>query len=342
MDVNKTTISQTLSTLFNFDKSSFGDRYNMYKSTGKMINDHFLFGVGVGNWYINYPFYSRNNQTDIDDKVWKYDKIIKRPHNDFLLIFSEIGSVGLLLILIPMLYYLRYIFKSLINKDEYFYINQFCLLALICIFIESMFDFPKERIMPNLYFFFIIAIIHQQIYKSKIKETNFVLPLLSTFVFLSFLLFKINDINNDKDFAVLKQLNKDKRFSESTILAEKVLKFRNVDYSGTPIYYYLGISAYNNKELDKANNYFNKGLSLFPYHLGLLGNSLIINGKTEDIDKAYDKMLLIKSLYPKLIKPQIDMAKIYINQNNMKKARRVLLDINYENDEILSLLLSTK
>ena len=139
-------------------------------------------------------------------------------------------------------------------------------------------------------------------------------------------------------YIVLKYLNKEKRFPESTILGNKIVKFRNIDHSGTPIYYYLGISSYNSEKLHEADSYFNKGLSLFPYHLGLLGNSLIINGKIGNIDKAYDKMLLIKSLYPKLIKPQIDMAKICLNNDNKELAKSILVNINYTNEEISKLL----
>ena len=85
-----------------------------------------------------------------------------------------------------------------------------------------------------------------------------------------------------------------------------------IDFSSTPIYYYRGISAYKLGKIQEAQSNFNMGLEISPYHIGLIGNSIISLGKLDRHEDAFKLMSLSKRIYPELSKPQFDMAKIYI------------------------------
>ena len=163
MAAQKGTFLETIKTLSTLDtEKAWGGRLNMYRSTIGIIQDYPLLGVGLDNWKLISPEYSNNFNTDRNNKKWQYTKITQRPHNDLLWLLSEVGIIGMIFIVGFLIYHLRLLLRTLKrdnNSDEEKYILMFCLISLIAIGIESMFDFPRQRTMPNLYLWSIMGFI---------------------------------------------------------------------------------------------------------------------------------------------------------------------------------------
>ncbi len=71
-------------------------RFPIWGNTLEMVKDHLLFGVGVGNWMVEYPLYYRSAMID-----WEMGLDIQHinTHNDYLELTAELGLVGLGLLL---------------------------------------------------------------------------------------------------------------------------------------------------------------------------------------------------------------------------------------------------
>jgi len=103
--------------------------------------------------------------------------------------------------------------------------------------------------------------------------------------------------------------------------------YRNMDYAGTPMYYYLGIAQYKLGYKKTARAFFQKSLKIAPFHLGALMNYMIVLGEMGDLDAAYKIMQTIQDIYPKMSKPRLDMSKFFIRSGLYEKAKSILLDM---------------
>ena len=66
-------------------------RVYLWSSTLEMVKDHPILGVGVGNFKVVYPLYRSGKDKEVTPKGVKYSK----AHNDFLQIWAEMGTLGL-------------------------------------------------------------------------------------------------------------------------------------------------------------------------------------------------------------------------------------------------------
>jgi len=76
------------------DLTSFEERLFVWRKTLLMIADHPVWGVGVGNWVLNFTRYGVGGF----DTLEIYGLRMTRPHNDLLWVLSELGVVGALLL----------------------------------------------------------------------------------------------------------------------------------------------------------------------------------------------------------------------------------------------------
>lgn len=333
MPAHKGTFLETIKTLSTLDTDkAWGGRLNMYSSTIGIIQDYPLLGVGLNNWRLVNPKYSDNLNTDRNNHKWQYAKITQRPHNDFLWLLSEVGIIGMIFIAGFLIYHLRLLLRTLKrdnNSDEQKYILMFCLISLIAIGIESMFDFPRQRTMPNLYLWSIMGFIASTRSKKEveIKYQNIVsislaivLSVVSVFAYFDM---KSNTYSQDAKYYNNNNMSKE-LYASSTISLDY---YRNMDYAGTPMYYYLGIAQYKLGDKKAARVFFQKALKIAPYHLGTLMNYMIVLGEIGNLDAAYEIMQTIQDIYPKMSKPRLDMSKFFIRSGLYEKARSILLDM---------------
>ena len=76
--------------------SSQSQRFTMWENTMEMIKDHLVLGTGIGGWMVYYPKYQAAVREDLM-LVEGFFHI--NAHNDYLELVSELGMVGLAIIL---------------------------------------------------------------------------------------------------------------------------------------------------------------------------------------------------------------------------------------------------
>lgn len=66
-------------------------RIPAWLNTLEMIKDHFLMGVGVGNWEQAYPLYYDEVAKDL---IFNEKTRLQRLHNSYLEMFANVGLIG--------------------------------------------------------------------------------------------------------------------------------------------------------------------------------------------------------------------------------------------------------
>ena len=312
--------------------SDWGGRLNMYKSAAGIIKENPSLGIGLGNWRLVSPKYSDNNAyTD-----GNFTKITQRPHNDFLWLLSEVGIIGMIFIIGFLTYHLRLLLKALKrgkDSDDERYLFMFCLISLIAIGIESMFDFPRQRTMPNLYLWSIMGFIAttsiQSIGEDKYKNA---VPLALAAVLSVVSVFAYFDLKSNiysQDAKYYNNNNMPKELYASSAIALSF--YRNLDNAGTPIYYYMGIAKHQLDDKNAAKLFFQKALQLAPFHIGALTNYMILLGELGELTSAHKIMGIIQHVYPRMAKSRLDMAKFYLREGKNEEAEKILLELKEAN-----------
>lgn len=117
--------------LFDTTQGSTAVRLSLWKNTTHMIYDHLFWGVGTGQFIHNYPFYR-------DAKEYKLSqgRIVHHPHNEWLLITSELGIIPTCLLLL----YILFTIISLYRKR-----NALILSCLLSLGILTLFATPLQN-----------------------------------------------------------------------------------------------------------------------------------------------------------------------------------------------------
>jgi O-antigen ligase len=143
------------------EKKSTTERIESIKIAQKIIKDHWFLGIGIGN----YGEEVRNNIID-QQPAFFYQPV----HNTYLLIWSEIGILGLFIFLC-IFFYIFYLFKTFdFAIEHYFYLG-----IMISLFIMLLVDhWWWSTHFGVLLFWFVIGVIVKAIQKKsvKIKITN--------------------------------------------------------------------------------------------------------------------------------------------------------------------------
>lgn len=149
---------------------SVQERMFVWKKTLLLIADHPLFGIGGGNWSLNYAAYGLEGF----DTLEVYGLRMQRPHNDFLWVLAEGGAVGFALL---SGFFAQLALKWWKSENPN---NRFILAAGTVAFLTvSMFSFPRERMEHIVLLFVLLALLDHTIKRGqKASGLSLKIPLL--------------------------------------------------------------------------------------------------------------------------------------------------------------------
>jgi O-antigen ligase len=131
--------SQNLTNLWANSNQTISQRLTLSIIAAKMIQERFLIGEGLNTFIIKSVIFKIGNSY-----LW----LLQPVHNIFLLVFSETGIFGLLLM---CFLFNKLISKSLLRK------NIFLAMSVIFIIITSLFDHYWFTIQQNLLLFSLLS-----------------------------------------------------------------------------------------------------------------------------------------------------------------------------------------
>ena len=308
---DKSSILDTVLSIKDINKKDlWGYRLEMYHSTLLMIKDNPVFGVGLGNWKILYPSYSSNKHLTDDNPY----RIVMRPHNDLLWLIAEIGFLGFSFCVIFIYQHFKILIQKIrsskTNNEKFIY--YFVMMSLSALFIESMFDFPSERVMPNLFFWSLLGFISASIERKNRNNFINIIPLILLFISIVFSFFNLKSHYYTQ---LLSDGFKNRDYGKILYYSNKVKSYyRNANFLGIPVDYYQGVGFYQKRHYNEALNHFNKALKFYPNHLGSMNymyKIYLIQNNVVDAEKIVKNIL---DKYPNIKKPEID----FLNYMNNK------------------------
>lgn len=143
----KTLAKEAYSILEQSSAEGRNQRIPIWSNSLYLIRDHWLIGVGIGNWYVQYPRYQ---QAWLKDSLLSEKIATRYAHNDFIQLIAELGIVGLALITLIIVLTLRAAWRLLQQPDAYTRAAVIGLLsALIGIILNAQFSSPLQRPVPS-------------------------------------------------------------------------------------------------------------------------------------------------------------------------------------------------
>ncbi len=291
-----TTFQKQSQKIFNLHYGSVQDRLELWSKTNKLIKEKPFVGHGLASWKIKILKEGNENLRSKDQLTF-----YQRPHNDYLWILSENGIIGLLIYVLILVFFYKYLFKELkVSDNGIRHIYPLIFLGFTGYLVFSFFSFPKERI--DHLIFLIIAfsiILNNKLKKSIHIKTYWLIPIL--LILIGFSIISINRIIGEsqikKVYAAKEVNNWNKVIYEACKIPQKIYV---IDPVSTPVAWYIGNANFNLKNYDKAFEYYKTAYSINPYHIHILNNlgiCYVVKGDLEKALKTFEEALNISPDY---------------------------------------------
>ena len=291
-------------------------RLNVWRHTLDLILDHPLVGVGLGNWQFLYPIYARGDQVNVTASP-------SRPHNDLLWITSELGMLGLIFYLALLLAAARFAISLLRSANSVTRTTSLALVAVILAHLgEGLFNFPRERIVPALCFWFSLgglALLHTEQQRTILVRIR-LLPAtvcLAGLLLASALCITLVRIAYDRQHL-------------SVFIAERRQDWKAVIQAAEAANQYgtlrantftaLGRARYHTGDLDGAQQAYETALRLHPNYLNTHNNLGIVYRRTGQLDRAENALLQAIYLYPGFTEAHNNLGLVYRDQGRLDEA----------------------
>lgn len=326
---------------------TFNSRTEYWNNSISLWQENPLFGVGMGNWQVDFPKYGLDKYEDF--AIINGINTIQRPHNDFLNILCENGILSLIsycIIFLLIYYQLLFLLKNEESKTvkwKYIYL----LTGISGYIIISFFDFPMERIEHQVILMIFFAMITSRYYeiKSIKKETNraplFLHYFLLFIVFYS-LIIGLMRFKGETETAKMYVAKNNAQWDDTYYFANQAENyFYKIDPTSIPLDWYKGIAYFNKNEIGKSILFFESAYQKAPYQIQVLNNlasSYAINGEKEKAKQYYWKALHIS---PKFEEARLNLAASYYNDKKYEKAFENIdkIDITNSNKRYKTILI---
>jgi len=310
-----------------------GERLQMWDYSLAMIQDQGLFGVGPGNWRIDFPMYG--------SEVYRARQGIvqfQRPHNDYLWIWAETGPFGLLLYLAFVLALIQQAFRQMRTGDSN-WSPHLLLAVLIGFLVVSLFSFPRERIFHQSLFMMAAGLLNSAGMSSEARsQSKLWQVLLFSILMLMAALFTYTGYERWKGEKVSRKMivaHGQANWPALIQLKEETdpLLFYQISPVGMPMEFYSGLAYLNQQKYAQALEEYTIARQLHPNNLQVtnnLANTFTLLGEADSALVYYRKAIEISPYYKEGI---LNLASSYFNNSQSANAYTILREKAAEFDE---------
>lgn len=319
------------------ESSSGVERLIIWNKTFQTIKEHFVMGVGAGNWQVYFP----NNTLSGLWRVEDLNVTFQRPHNDFLWILSETGIIGFSLFLIFIMGLLIFTLTTFAHSND---LKQRLICGLLVSFtigfmVISFLDFPKERIEHTIWANIIYALSYVMIKDANVTHTLFQLKikrwmiafplLLVTFiVVIGYLRFK-----GESNTRMMYVFRDHHEWKSVKLACDHACSFAyTLDPTSVPLNWYKGNAEVSLQDYDGALNSLLLAKEHHPYNrnvLNDLGSAYVMNGNIEAAMISYKEAARIS---PRYDDPRLNLVSLLISNSNWKEAACWEKSIKHESE----------
>ena len=318
------------------------ERILLWTNTYKMIQEHFPFGVGPGNWQVYFPKYGLGDFMKTNYLVSDGYTTFQRPHSDFLWVLSELGIVGLLAYIGVFIYVIyrgiRHI-KSSEEIREKIWLFSFLLALIAYLFVASV-DFPLERNEHQFVLAIILCIIlGSNRNEEKQSSLNKNLLLISiTFLLVFSTVYSLLRLPNEQHAKKMVQAHMNSNWERILKEAKQINpNLFTIDNFSIPIAWYKGLAHYSMGNKEKAKESFTEAYQINPYQVHVLNNMAGMfeqEGKHTQALVYYDKLLAISPKQPDAL---LNKSAVLYNEKRYDEAMACIYKLKYDekNDQFL-------
>ena len=309
-------------------------RIRLWRNTLRMAKEHSVKGVGVGNFSLSYPHYTRSVAVDLrftDEGRWR------RAHNDYVQTFAELGMVGLFF-LGWALFVLIKVCVALLGKEtrgDLRYLLMGVMVALGGLSVSAFFSFPFQMITPVFIFMIYLGLLGGQYSRMSLQEetsiTNrsptILLPSWAapvgaavTFAFLLILFpFEYNRLRADWYYRRVDALAYQKNWAA-------VISQARQGYQSYPNRYrkdflfQMGRAYLETGNLTGVIQTTREFLETHPYYLPAHHNIGLAYARRGEIDLALEHFDRVFEIVPEYGASHYVVAQIYESRNELEKA----------------------
>ncbi len=312
------------------NNNSSYERLLMIKNSLAMNRAHHWTGADADNWKIEVAKYGIGGTSFLNFGIMHYE----HPHNEFLLLLTEQGIIGLLaflsMLVISFYYGIRILKKS---NDRSTQTLMLLMLAGVSAFsVDALFAYPASLFYPFILFILMLGIINSTYVKLFHQPTNtpsnntvsfywgaFILSLFSFFIIAK----RFNGEGHLFKVLVAQHRTKWQEMISESLKAESW--FYSVDNSGTPLKWYEGLGFFYQGDLNTAAEQFRLAEAHNPYHIQLLndiGSGYEKQGDHFTAIQYFNRALSINNYYPDAL---LNASAAFYNMNLPDSSYRLLL-----------------
>lgn len=314
------------------------ERLTLWQKTNKVFREKPMLGTGMGNWQIFYPKAGL-------DHLWRAEELnytFQRPHNDWLWILSETGLIGFNLFLLFIVSILAFLLKAALAAvaDAPKRRRIIGFIAIISAYLTvAFFDFPRERIEHTIWINLIFGMAYAEIRPSlpsaflpaiTVRRPHFLIAAaILLFTFSTGILrhqgeYALRNLYAAKNRGDRKQVIGFSKDAESFAYS--------IDPTSMPLCWYSGNAKAQEKDFAGAHLDLLKAYSLHPYNrnvLNDLASSYALRNETETAKTYYREAARIS---PRFDDPKLNLAAIYIREENYRMALYWLSRLNHTSE----------
>ncbi|MBN1832241.1 MAG: O-antigen ligase family protein [Deltaproteobacteria bacterium] len=286
-----------------FSSASLSERALLWGKTLDMVKDHPFLGVGPGQWRIVLPRYGEIEKRVSSEGM--VEILPQRPHNDYLWVLSETGSLGLFFYLsffgVTAVYSLRVIFHS--DNTDHRILALLMLFGLWGYMVIAFFSFPRERITHTVFLMFIVCSIlvtyHQTFpIRKRIHPALFLLTNTLMLIGLGVcIIVGYGRLQAEGHARKAISAYRAGAWEQVIVLLDHAdLRVYPLDPTSTPLSWYRGMAHFSLGHRVEALEDFKRACLAHPYHIhsiNNIGTLYALNGDTENAIKAYRRALTL-------------------------------------------------
>lgn len=323
-----------LQSIFSTSYGSGNERIQLWKKSFSVFKENPVLGSGLGSWKIEVLKYGHSGLVTEDNLTFH-----QRPHNDYLWIACESGSIGLLfytLWLGSLVYGSCMQIKYARNLQSLFFFRAI-LFSLISYLFFSFFSFPSERIEHG----FILSLFSGLIFSGDHKIALSPIKISSRYLLLLLLLpLVIASFSGYRRYNAEIELAKAYRYrsiGDWHGLIQSIQRSEDngmhIDPMCTPLRWYSGSGWYNLGDQKMALNDFKLAYQINPNHVHVLNNigtAEMLAGNADSAIIFYEKALRIA---PGFKDASLNLAAAFFNTKNSSDAMRKLIAMESDSSD---------
>lgn len=296
------------------------ERLTLWEKTACVIRQSPLWGVGAGNWQIEYPDCNVHGlySVEVDSTTFQ------RPHNDWLWVWAETGIIGLLFYLGFFLSAMKTGLNRLRKNVSLPNQEATAQIAFIVGFmVIAFFSFPKERIEVLSLIYTLIGLYLPMPQKQSENSLFYVRPLLIILIMTCSLGLYLG-MNRMKGETHMKQvliLKQQKKWAEMIDASNKAFsKWYTIDPTSIPIHWYRGTANFVLGNQEAALRDFTEAEKYAPHNQHIkndLGSCYEKMGQRAQAKAYYKEAIRISPLFDD---PRLNLGVSFYNEGKYEEA----------------------